>query len=180
MGDNFSSSGGGAVLVRGLDDLLQRMEEAEESKQLEAALTALGDQMKEEMDRNIGEHDTLKNAQEVVVKIREDGSGYAAIKPKTGGYRITKGGKSYRVKVGKGGRGKRNTAEGIKAWDLTRFTNDGHAIRKPMRLSKNYRPRIKVPFVTGKGYYDKTRKWAESAAITAMNKLANEMAGGLR
>ena len=178
MSGSFVTGGSGGVAILGLDELIDRFQKAEQSDRLEAALYDLGDQLQEEMNRNIGNHPTLKNAQEVRVKIY-DGGGYAAIKPKTGGYRITKNRKAYRAKVGKGGRGVRNTAEGIKAWDLTRFTNDGHAIRRPKAGSKYYRPRIHVPYVSGKGYYDRTRRWAQTTAVSEFNRVADEMAGDL-
>lgn len=175
--ENFTAAGGGAVAVSGFDDLIARFEAAEKEDRLEAVLCELGEQMQAEMNRNIGPHDTLKNAQELRTKIKEKKGGYVAIKPRTGGYRIT--GKRYLVKT-KTGKHKAGTGDnGIKAWDLTRFTNDGHAIRTPKGQSKRYRARIKVPFVEGKGYYDKTRKWAESAGLAAINRLADEIAQDL-
>ncbi len=165
MANSFSYGGGGAVTLDGLDQLINKLEAAEQGSRLEPVLNELGEQMKAQMDSYIGNHKTLQDAQQVIVKIRDTGGGYVAIKPKLTGYKLA-GKSKYKGKA-------------LKAWDLTRFTNDGHAIRKPKVASKNYRPRIKVPYVSGKGYYDKTRKWAESAAITAMNKLADEMAGDL-
>ena len=170
---NFADSGGAAI-VSGFDDLIARFEAAEKSDRLEAVLTELGEQMQAEMNRNIGPHDTLKSAQELKLKIREKG-GYVAIKPKSG-LRIK--GKSYRIK-NKDGKYRAGSGEGIKAYDLTKFTNDGHAIRCPKGQNKRYRARINVPFVEGKGYYDKTRKWAESAGLAAINKLADEIAQDL-
>ena len=89
--------GSGGIAIFGLDELIDRFQKVEQSDRLEAALYDLGDQLQEEMNRNIGNHPTLQNAQEVRVKIY-DGGGYAAIKPKTGGYRITKNRKAYRAK----------------------------------------------------------------------------------
>lgn len=185
---NFSRYGGGTVGFFGiggldsLDKLIDRFSRIEDGSEerLRDTLFQLEDDLRVAMDRFIGPHPTLQNAQETIVKIRPDRSGYVAIKPRTGGYRILKGGKSYRAKVGKGGRGKRSTAPGIKAWDLTRFTNDGHAIRRPKYRSKSYRPRIHVPYVSGKLYYDKTRRWAQMMAEPRIRKLADELAGELR
>ena len=149
----------------GIDGLLQAFDAVTEDMQggLETVLQALGKEMKAEMDKNIGGHPTLQNAQEIRVKIFSNG-GYTAIRPKTGGYRIA---------------GKKYKGNNIKAWDLTHFTNDGHMIRKPSGKSKRYRARIHTPYVTGKGYYERTRSWAESTAVREINDFADQIADKL-
>jgi len=165
----------GAVVVRGMDELVKKLDAAA-SVSVEETLNALGVQMKAVMGALIGDHETLKDAQEIRVQTWENG-GYVALRPKGAGYRIK--GKRYR-RTTKSGRKRSDSIDGIKAWDLTKFTNDGHAIRRPLKLSKDYRPRIKVDYVLGKGYYDRTRKWAQIYGVKALEQLADKVEKALR
>lgn len=63
---------------------------------------------------------------------------------------------------------------------ITNAIEHGHVIRKPKGSKEKYRARIRRHFVPGKGYYAHARTKAERIAVSAANKLMEELAEKMR
>lgn len=57
---------------------------------------------------------------------------------------------------------------------ITNYLENGHAIRGPSGKVKNYRPRIKKPYVDGYHFYKTARANVQSKAIAAAELFADE------
>lgn len=62
---------------------------------------------------------------------------------------------------------------------ITNYLENGHRIREPLGKSKSYRPRIRKTYVDGYHFYQRARNNAESIAIAAAEKYAEEVADRL-
>lgn len=58
---------------------------------------------------------------------------------------------------------------------ITNYLESGHAIRRPSG-GKNYRPRIKTPYVSGRHFYQKSVQDVESAAIAQTENFVSNLA----
>ncbi len=58
---------------------------------------------------------------------------------------------------------------------ITNYLENGHAIRSPSENSKNYRPRIKTPYVDGYHFYQSARNNVEAKAISIAEEFADEI-----
>lgn len=59
---------------------------------------------------------------------------------------------------------------------ITNYNESGHKIRTPSGKSKNYRPKIKVPYVEGRHFYQNARRTAEKEAIEIAEDFADKLA----
>lgn len=114
----------------------------------------IADLLDQEVDSNISSsvNDSsgmVRNWQEKHVG---SGGGYAAVRP-----------------VG-GASGKKSPAA------ITGYLERGHPIRRPSGGSKKYYPRIKVPYVDGRHFYQKTRETIEGKVISLVENFAEELA----
>lgn len=117
----------------------------------------LAEIMKERVDSEIGGDGKVKEWQEAHVG---SGGGYAAIRPKANTYAETKGGTKYAVGY------------------LTNAIENGHSIRSP-GAGKNYRPRIKVPRVKGRYFYQTASLSIEARAIRVGESFADTITSRL-
>ncbi len=121
----------------------------------------LGQMMQEEVNAQIaqagfkGGGDRLKSWQEVNVG---SGGGYAAVRPT-------------------------NTTTGSNSpGAITNYNEAGHKIRKPgLKVHRGkkkyrYRPKINVPYVDGKHFYDAARRNVEEKAIQIVEDFVDEIA----
>lgn len=58
---------------------------------------------------------------------------------------------------------------------ITNYLENGHAIRRPSGKAKNYRPRIKKPYVDGYHFYQTARGIVESRVIAIAEEFANQL-----
>lgn len=59
---------------------------------------------------------------------------------------------------------------------ITNYNEGGHTIRNPTGKSKNYRSKIKVPYVEGRHFYQSARRTAEKEAIEIAEDFADKLA----
>ncbi len=62
---------------------------------------------------------------------------------------------------------------------ITNYLENGHKVRKPSGQAKRYRPKIKVPYVDGRHFYQKSKTELESEVITLSENYADELLKGL-
>lgn len=92
------------------------------------------------------------------------GKGYVAARPKANTYKTTPGGKQYAVGY------------------VTNAIENGHRHRKPSSVRKDgyyYKPRWKVPAVSGKHFYAGTRSRLQAEGAETVRQLATIVAARL-
>lgn len=92
------------------------------------------------------------------------GRGYVAVRPKANTYKTTPGGKQYAVGY------------------VTNAIENGHRHRKPSGVRKDgyyYKPRWKVPAVSGKHFYAGTRSRLQAEGAETVRQLATIVAARL-
>lgn len=146
-----------SVEIKGLDELDKRinnllveMPEARRKLHEELAIMA-----KQEVDAQIisaGIQDNrgkIRGWQEDVVG---SGGGYAA------------------VRAAKGSTGSNSPGA------ITNYLEGGHRIRQPSGTARRYKPKIKVPYVDGRHFYQNARRNVTAKAIDIAEKFADDLA----
>ncbi len=150
------SSDGLDGLTNDLNDILNKF--PQKRRELHERL---GQMMQEEVDAQIaqagfkGGGERLKSWQETEVG---SGGGYAAVRPT------------------------KDVTGSNSPGAITNYNEAGHKVRKPGALKVHrgggkyrYRPKIKVPYVDGKHFYDAARRNVESQAIRIVEDFADEI-----
>lgn len=109
----------------------------------------IGTMMKSEIDREISSSGFSDGGQKIKgfqEKHIGSGGGYAAVRPKK----------------------QPSGREGAAA--ITVYNERGHKIREPKNESKRYRPKIKVPYVNGRHFYENAKKAAADRAVEIVER----------
>lgn len=62
---------------------------------------------------------------------------------------------------------------------ITNYLENGHKIRRPSGQAKRYRPKIKLPYVDGKHFYQNSKAALESKVIDLAENYADDLLKGL-
>lgn len=145
-----------SIEVRGLEELDKRLElllkEAPEAKRkLHEELAVMA---KQEVDIQIAASldDSNGKIQNWQTEHVGSGGGYAAVRPtdKTTG----------------------DNSPGA----ITNYLESGHSIRPPSGTARRYKPKIKVPYVDGRHFYQNARRNVTANAIYIAEKFADDLA----
>ena len=141
--------------IKGLDELVSRIEKVVENmpERRRKLHTTLAERLKASVDAEIAvsvndSHGKIRSWQEAKVG---SGGGYAA------------------VRAVKGGSGADSPGA------ITNYLESGHKIR-PAGSGKNYRPRIRVPYVNGKHFYAAVRGRIAGEVMAAGEDFIKEIA----
>jgi len=62
---------------------------------------------------------------------------------------------------------------------ITNYLENGHKVRRPSGQAKRYRPKIKMPYVNGRHFYQNSKAALESKVITLAEDYAGDLLKGL-